>query len=185
MTRDEIRTFVRKHKKRTQRLLWWIAEKAPFGGNAIVPDGDPYLLRIYLTPSLRRWGLPRPYLHYFFRGDNDLELHNHPWRFSISLILTGGYTEWRWNPQTKEVEVHKLRPGDLNFIRRDDYHRVALTVPREGCWTLFITKDRVHAKDGADWGFLNTDTGEYTPWGIFVQKRSIMAWVNRPSSVTV
>ena len=166
-TRSALRAFIKEHKNKSHPFLWFIAQLAPFGGTVISPQNNPYLLRIYLTPSLRKWGIPRPYLHYFFRGDEDRELHNHPWGSSWSYILTGGYTEHRWDPDRKVIRTFQLRPGDVNQIKRDDYHKVILTNPRQGCWTLFVTKDRVQDSDGTDWGFLNTETGEYTPWGEF------------------
>lgn len=172
--------------------LWELAGQAQYGykiieGNAA---GDPYLLRVYLTPDrkelrhqlesmgiaselvIKAATLSRPYLHYFFRGDEDREVHNHPWRFSASLILSGGYKEYRWNKKAQEFNIKHLRPGSLNFIHRDDFHRVEL-YGSQGCWTLFTSFGRVMESNGQDWHFLNTTSGEYIPWG---------EWVHRDSS---
>ena len=170
-----------------ERKLWNAAINAPYG-NKLIPGnaaGDPYLLRTYMTPdrnelfrTLYDMGIrnelmtraitaARPYLHYFFRGDEDREVHNHPWSRSVSLILTGGYKEYRWMPLTREFETRYLRPGNLNFIKRNDFHRVEL-YNGQGCWTLFLSMGRVMESNGRDWSFLNTDTNELIPWGEWV-----------------
>jgi hypothetical protein len=198
MERQEIQAFVRKHRKPAgsllERKLWDVAELAPLGGST--PGGtpeNPYLLRIYVSPrdpqfkwlwtALRLYadigeydpkifqGVPHFYLHYFFRGDADIEVHNHPWRFSMSVILTGGYVEERWDPIHKVLETRHLSPGDINVIRSDDFHRVTLKEPDRGCWTLFLSSDRLDFKNGHDWGFMDPKTQKYTPWGEFVQVR--------------
>jgi hypothetical protein len=161
-------------------LLWDRAFKSPDDGFRVIwTEGDPvpYLLRVYL----RRGGgkfLPGVYLHRFFRGDADREHHNHPWKRAWSLILTKGYLEHRWNAIKKVVETFDVKPGRINRIGRDDFHRVELV--RGRCWTLFITWDRVQESDGEDWGFLDVDTEEYTPWGSFVASACRL----RPTSPT-
>lgn len=123
---------------------------------------DPYLLRIHLTPDKRWWRrhLPGVALNYFFRGDTDREYHNHPWRWSISFILTGGYREWRKDGRYGPVREFLLLPGRLNFIWKDTFHRVELDTG--GCWTLFIMAPRDWA-DGkpSDWGFTTADGAEF------------------------
>lgn len=169
---------------RLEQYLWAAAASSPHGHKVISADaaGNPYLLRTYLTPDrnkvqdmlgqmgvtnklvLRAAMLSRPYLHYFFRGDEDREVHNHPWRMSASLILVGGYQEFRWKPAKKDFDVRYLTPGKVNFIGRNDYHRVEL-FDHQGCWTLFVSLGRVMESNGRDWNFLNTETGEKIPWG--------------------
>jgi hypothetical protein len=171
-----------------EQRLWAFAEKSPHGNKIITANvaNDPYLLRIYLTPDrsvlrqqLRALGitnalalsaltLARPYLHHFFRGDEDREVHNHPWQRAVSVILTSGYKEFRWKPASKSFSTHYLKPGSINYIRRNDFHRVEL-YKDQGCWTLFTSIGRVMESNGRDWSFLNTETGELTPWGQWVQ----------------
>jgi hypothetical protein len=180
---NELLHFIRGAREQTsrnrrltllERRYWDIAERAPFGVRLIEDEQNgPYLLRVYLTPKNRkrrtRW--PRFYLHYFFRGDMDREVHNHPWRRARSLILTGGYTEYRWDPERRRMSERIYLPGMLNRINRDDYHRVELVDPEAGCWTLFCSHGRVGPSDGKDWGFLNTDSGLFTPWGQYVDQK--------------
>lgn len=194
----DLREFVRKQRKVDsgffERKLWDLAEKAPLGSHLIGSEVDPYLLRVYVSPrspqfkwlwEKLRWysseigdfdpklveDLPHLYLHHFFRGDSDLEVHNHPWDFSMSLILTCGYVEERWDPELKRVRVRRCYPGDINVIRASDFHRVTLMEPARGCWTLFLSHRRVQEKDGHDWGFMDPATEKYTPWGPFTEQR--------------
>ena len=143
--------------------------------------GDPYLRRVYLLrrknllavgkkllpPSLYRRlekVAPSMYLHYFYRGDSDTELHNHPWGISFSFILTNGYWESRWRPHG--VEDQEKRPGDINVLRAYDFHRVTLRDKTKGAWSLFVSGPRVQ-----DWGFWSPSNGDYTPWRTFVDER--------------
>lgn len=186
-SKSELKSFVRRYKRPQWSWLWGIAALAPFGGCVISTDNkNPYLMRIYLTPNredLEALGVPkklldffgvkdplRVYLHFFFRGDSDRELHNHPKKWAMSLILTGGYEEERWDPVKGKTFFRTVRPLTFNTICKEDFHKVTLLKPEEGCWTLFFSKGREHESDGTDWGFLNAETLEYTPWGKYVQR---------------
>lgn len=104
-------------------------------------DGSLYLRRIYLLPFL--------YLHRIAQADSDRHLHNHPWKWARSLILSGGYLEayqdgvasaWTWRT-----------PGKVVKLGSSLYHRIALVEP--GTWTLFLTGPRTQS-----WGFI-TENG--------------------------
>lgn len=117
------------------------------------PDGSLYLRRWYLVgkpqPKDGSWKPvgPELYLHKICRSDDPTRgLHNHPWRWAISLILWRGYFEWRgtsWGRWRR-----RLFPLQINFLRGDDYHRVDLIDGRPA-WTLFLVGPRVKG-----WGFL-------------------------------
>lgn len=139
-------------------------------------EGSPYLTRFYLLrkskPDADDEALNAPfsvYLHYFHRGDEDPELHNHPWGFSFSLILTNGYFEERW--VGSKIVKRVLRPGSINILRSSDFHRVDLRDPNKGAWTLFFAGKRVQ-----DWGFWHpTIRTEYMPWRTFIKEREAHA----------
>lgn len=115
---------------------------------------EPYLTRYYILRKPRPW-LPSIYLHCFHASDEDMELHNHPWSRSVSLILSGSYREeYR---KGNEVRERVLSPGKLNYIRADDFHRVDLL--SKNVWTLFISGSKVQ-----EWGFWNRNTDEYVSW---------------------
>jgi hypothetical protein len=110
-------------------------------------EGFPYLTRIYLLHIWRKY-LPGIFLHYFWRGDEDRELHNHPWSWSLSFILFGGYVEERF--KDGKVVLRDVKAGRFNFIRANDYHRVHLK--NKGCWSLFIAGPRKQS-----WGFWDVE----------------------------
>ena len=130
---------------------------------------SPYLSRWYLygsRPGVERTGPVAVFLHRFHRGDDDMELHSHPWAWSLAIILAGGYKEERrihafgrsW------VTLRTWRPGDINFIRGEDYHRVDLL--EDDSWSLFIAGP--HA---GDWYFWNRHTDETTFWKTFIARK--------------
>lgn len=110
--------------------------------------------RFYLLHVGRRF-LPGIYLHFFHRGDQDRDLHNHPWQSSWSLIIWGGYEEERL--VNGKVLTKRFTPGSVNSIKADDFHRVTL-LNSAGCWSLFFAGDRMQ-----EWGFYDRDLREYYP----------------------
>jgi hypothetical protein len=172
--------------------LWDLAEAEPFEPTRIITTNeqelaDPYLMRVYLTPEREKLEelllglnvplpyakyirhMPRPYLHYFFRGDDDRAYHNHPWKRSLSLILIGGYIEHKWDFKRKISTSKLVEPGGLNYLQRGTYHRVEL-LPQNKCWTLFVSSGRVHEADGTDWEFYDPETDTFTPHGEWTAK---------------
>lgn len=134
---------------------WYIfgAPKMPDGSQPFDEYGGP---RDGVIWGDKRWGL---YLHRFHRGDDDVELHNHPWRWALSLILAGGYVEERRVGDA--VIVRKVCPGTLNRIDADDFHRVDLL--EHDAWSLFLVGPKFQG-----WGFWNRSTGRFTPWREFI-----------------
>jgi hypothetical protein len=120
---------------------------------------------IYLSRfTLARLGAVRVYLNRFHRGDEDLELHDHPWRWAVSLILSGGYTEERRDGVRVSLRVRV--PGNLNVILGDTFHRIASVQP--DTWTLFVAGPRAK-----DWGFWNRVGGTFTPWRDFLRTKGL------------
>lgn len=127
-------------------------------------DGKPYLMRFYIKHNGR---LPGIYLHHFYQSDPDRDLHNHPWTWAVSLVLTGGYYEERieapviWSmselnhfePQTFERKA----PG-INYIGEHVFRRVILKDLKQGAWTIFVSGREVR-----DWGFLTRYTQKFVP----------------------
>ena len=64
--------------------------------------GALYLQRFRIVGDMmgrHAWFPFTVYLHRFERPDNDRHLHNHPWPWAVSLVLTGGYDEVRTPPE--------------------------------------------------------------------------------------
>jgi hypothetical protein len=113
-------------------------------------NGEPYLERYYLF-GVAGW---HAYLHRFVDSDPDRGLHDHPWGAAVSLVLSGGYDEIRAERgDPRRTRVRWVRPGRLNRLKGDDYHRVVLRDGRPA-WTLFAHGPRVKG-----WGFFQG--GEY------------------------
>jgi hypothetical protein len=129
----------------------------------ISKDGIPYLTRFYVL--LRDWVYGNIFVHFFHRSDMDMGvnglglLHNHPFRWSVSFIIAGGYREER-RDLNGVVYTRLVKPFTFNFISNDVFHRVDLLDEKKGCWSIFITGSR---KDSS-WGFWDRTTNVFTPW---------------------
>ncbi|MDF3821966.1 hypothetical protein P3G55_18825 [Leptospira sp. 96542] len=99
---------------------------------------NPYLLRWWVIP---RNPIFNVYLHCFKRSDDDRALHDHPWLFNASWLLSGGYLEHLFSG------VFLRREGAFKFRWGGAPHRVEL-MSGQPVWTLFITGPRVRR-----WGF--------------------------------
>ncbi len=161
-------------------IRWLLARLSKFLPERVIrrSDGAVYLRRFYLCgdPSILakyfpeghrepRWWqrpfvkFPLVYLHKFESSDVDLELHNHPWE-AKALILAGGYLEERRCEHASGayyVDRFPRRPGQVNALRADTFHRVLLF--ERDCWTLIKVGERVQT-----WGFWNRDTGIFIHW---------------------
>lgn len=99
--------------------------------------GEPYVERYLLSKRPGRYR----YLHRFVAADLDETLHDHPWDWAWSLVLTGGYQEtWldRIDPRSPDGAVTRevwRGPGSFHRIRGGDFHRITRCQPET--WTIF------------------------------------------------
>ncbi len=108
-----------------------------------------YMTRYYLYEGERF----EMYLHDFAGPDPDRRDHNHPWPWSLSILLWGSYMERR------EVQLHPLRGPQcenrhvqwFNYIRGTDFHTITDLISKR-VWTLFIVAKKLHDERGS-WGF--------------------------------
>ena len=108
------------------------------------------------------------YLHRFFRGDSDEAPHSHPWPWSVSLVLWGGYTEERLIEVDgiKYLKTRRIWPLTLNVFRPGDYHRV-VKLRGSQTWTLFLT-----GLKSESWGFWVFGRG-HVEWRARLKERGI------------
>lgn len=144
--------------QQTVRKLW------PFGWVREIPrECGRYLTRWSIREQKPTGGGGwRVYLHRFWA--NDLELHDHPWRWSFSLILWGSYTERyfdkpadksdplneseRWTTAELEAfQVKRRRVRWFNWIPETRFHQIEEL--HGNVWTIFVCGP-VHGKS---WGF--------------------------------
>jgi hypothetical protein len=129
----------------------------------LASDGSDYIRRWYLSgkpqPTDGTWQVtgPEHYIHQILQSDDTTRgLHNHPWRWAISIIIWRGYYEDRLDlndlsgRHVHGIPVRRRRfwPGMINIIRETDFHRIEL-VNGKPAWTLFLTGPRIKG-----WGFL-------------------------------
>lgn len=126
-------------------------------------DGSPFLSK-YLIAGGGPDGW-RLHLHRFHRGDEDPEMHNHPW-WGASLILVGGYREERLRADGAVLRFDR-GPGSVNLIGLDVFHRVDLV--RGDCWTLFYS-----APNAQPWGFVDRATRAFVPWREFIMRKGMV-----------
>ena len=126
-----------------KHLLYWLSSFLPC--RIISDDGTPYLERYYIGT----WFGVRFYLHRFVGSAPARGLHDHPWAWARSFILSGWYyeerlsgaREVRWQNSLKGSTFHRvILPASLD--RKDD--------KPQPCWTLFW-HDAAYTKP---WGFI-------------------------------
>lgn len=152
-----------------------------------------YMTRLYLFGAPRMpdgsfpfdaYGAPREgsikpkgwqaFFHRIATSDFRWELHNHPWRWGLAIILWGGYYEHRrvegdlsdWS--TGSVIRRRVRPGSIVFLRHTDFHRVELIDGRPS-YSLFIAGPLM-----SGWGFRKDGVGPYVPAREYTQEKGIV-----------
>lgn len=123
--------------------------------------GRPYLERYYVGELLGATF----YVHRFVSSDEEPHLHNHPWRWSRSAVLSGSYVEEvatdicpAAGSSGCVTETRKVRWW--NRVDGNRFHRITQAEP--GTWTLFFHGPRQRVKVGQcskikGWGFLERD----------------------------
>lgn len=113
------------------------------------PDGSPYLTRSVLAGDdalETHTGAPYSVFHHrIHTPDADRHCHDHPWIWSVALVLTGGYTERRDIGGSYNFRSYGV--GDLNVLRPGDYHSIIDVLP--DTTTLFVC-----GREARRWGFL-------------------------------
>lgn len=107
---------------------WWL------GRRGVWPDGQG------------RTGGQGWYLHCFHRSDYARDLHSHPSRFAVCLILRGGYLEERREGLNGELFNTSNRPGRVNVLFQETFHRTVLIGANS--WSLVYMGPRA-----GGWGF--------------------------------
>src|SRR5882672_4036627 len=77
-------------------------------------QGRPYLERYYVGTFL---GI-QIYIHRFRASDPEVEVHDHPWAWAISVILLGHYFE----ETLQATDYERKDPGHVTLIKGDRFH---------------------------------------------------------------
>lgn len=117
-------------------------------------DGRPFLYRYHLF-ALTNDG-PGMCIHRFVKSDPDRGYHDHPWKRSMSFILSGGYEERVLNlTDRKSYQTYQRNRFTFNYLKgENNFHRVMLEEGKDA-WTIFM-----FAKRNKTWGMIDLD-GNY------------------------
>ncbi len=145
-------------------------------------ETDVYLIRYYVVRSA--WF--NIFIHQFLRSDRD-DLHDHPWDF-VTYLVSGSYTENRWNPKTNKVEATRringmyddymqtvrLKQNTFVYRRATDQHQVVVDqdlkeVDKDkAALTLFIS-----GPTKREWGFIKE-----LPPGEGLTGQTVRKWID-------
>ncbi len=138
------------------KLLYKLTANLPC--RLIELDSGPYLERYYLG---QLFGVTF-YLHRFVSNDSERHLHNHPWRWGRSIILSGSDLEERavdLCPYASDsgCVTERKRVRWWNVVNANTVHQIHDAEPNT--WTLFFHSERVMIDLGMGkvfkgWGFL-------------------------------
>jgi hypothetical protein len=148
-------------------FLNWLEKK---GRKAVIYD------RNGIAPYLERWYVVHPdghkrknknilfnvFIHRFMQSDYPA-IHNHPWNWSFSIILKGGY--WEHLPD----KTIWRGPGSIRLMRPgNDLHWVE--IPESGkTWTLFF-----RGKTISGWGFMpDPEEKKIIPWKEYLNEHRL------------
>ena len=121
----------------------------------------PYLERYKLAGKnhwfnrLRRWLGLQIYIHRFVSTDGERWIHDHPWRWCLCFVLSGGYIEERlkYFSPNEGLVTERVPVRWLNLLTPRTFHRIAELKPNT--WTLVICgPDTVHNGKRKGWGFI-------------------------------
>jgi hypothetical protein len=138
-------------------------------------DGKPYMDRYaingWLPGDVQAYDV-NVYLHHLLAPDHARHLHNHPWPWAVSVVLSGAYLERRADGE------HWRTTGSTYTLTRDTYHHI---VTLQGdVWTLFITG----GKDRRPWGFDVPELGGFVQHNLYERLKQAGALSMQPDGAT-
>ncbi len=172
----------RREQHRHETLPCWFAGASPadiagfakfFPKRSIKLDGAPYLDRFalhgWLPGSDRQEFAANVYLHHFFSPDRARHLHNHPWPWAESRILTGGYLERRKVISKYDPEQQRFIRSAGDVVRLYDHTYHSIDELDGDVWTLFVTAGDADPCPRKGWGFYVPEMGGHVPHSTYEQ----------------
>ena len=152
--------FVMDGTTRITKTRWLSSLLNRLSGKCIYLNDQPYLTRYYLWGNGSGNGL-EVYLHILHQEDEGRWCHNHPWKWFLSIILKGQYTQEVIRPfsSDKGRKDQKLRFFNL-FRNADSYHTITQVSPG-GTWTLVVVPKKTASSQ--PWGYWNQETWSHEP----------------------
>jgi hypothetical protein len=130
---------------------------------------EPYLIRYYVFLKDRNNFPFNIFIHKFMKGDDDEDMHDHPWGF-FHIILSGGYWEevpYDQNDLNKGIQKIWRESGYWNCVSADYKHRIELQDNIKP-WTIFIPLNK-----RSEWGFWvkKNQIWEKIPFNIYIKNK--------------
>ncbi|MXW54862.1 MAG: hypothetical protein F4X44_04335 [Gammaproteobacteria bacterium] len=131
-------------------FLNWLLQKT--SGKTIYVYDEPYLTRYYLlgNGSGKSFEI---YVHHMHKIDEFRWLHNHPWRWFLSIVLSGSYWQETLNCRNGKHKHEHIRR--LNLFRKLDQYHAIRELPKGTAWTLVVVPPKQHDHQ---WGYWDTET---------------------------
>jgi hypothetical protein len=151
---------------------WFLNYFERKGRKSVIYDREniaPYLTRWYLIypdgDQRQRKDIPgNAFIHQFWQSDYPV-IHTHPWNWSFSFILKGGY--WEHLP---DMTIWRGR-FSFRLMRygKNDRHWIEIPKGQEGkVWTLFIRGKTLPNS----WGFVEDD--KVIPYQEYLDKHRLV-----------
>ena len=137
-------------KLRTSTLLQRLLRRT--SGKTIYVYGEPYLTRYYLVGNGSGRGF-EVYVHNMHKVDQFRWLHNHPWNWFLSIVLSGYYVQDIFNRRTNHSKKQNIRLVNL-FRGLHRYHAIR-ELPKGEAWTLVLVPPK---KKAFEWGYWNPES---------------------------
>ena len=129
-------------------------------------DGSLYLSRYKVHGWMPDNQIDVPcsvYLHNIHQADRDEAPHSHPWAWSQTTILSGGYREQRGflkpDGSLLWIPSQSLHEGSANEMGAESVHRIEQVFGET--WTLFMVGPK------------------RSSWGFYVEGRGMVPWRER------
>lgn len=126
-------------------ILKWLLRKT--SGKTIYVYDQPYLTRYYLIGdgSGKTFEV---YVHLMHKVDEFRWLHNHPWRWFLSIVLSGTYWQETLDCHCGVHQREHIRSFNL-FRSFNRYHAIR-ELPQGCAWTLVVVPPK---QDDYRWGY--------------------------------
>ncbi|MCY3883651.1 MAG: hypothetical protein OXG24_01920 [Gammaproteobacteria bacterium] len=129
-------------------ILKWLLRKT--SGKTIFVYDQPYLTRYYLIGNGSGKSF-EVYVHQMHKVDEFRWLHNHPWRWFLSIVLAGSY--WQETLDCRNGRHQREHIRRVNLFRRSDRYHAIRELPSGSAWTLVVVPPK---RQAYEWGYWDT-----------------------------
>lgn len=121
-------------------------------GKIIFVYDKPYLTRYYLLGN-GSGSTFEVYLHHMHKVDEFRWLHNHPWTWFLSLVLSGSYWQETFDSSSRQHSKQHIRR--FNLFRGTSHYHAIRNLPKGSAWTLVVAPPK---RRDYEWGYWDPAT---------------------------